>query len=237
VSEKIKGLIFNAYALVCAAMLVTATWMVFFMAPVEQVMGLSQKIFYLHVPSAMTMYLSVGLCSLASLAYLLTGRGRWDAWGRVGAELGTVACIIVLITGPIWAYQAWGAAWVWDPRLTGVAVLGLILAAYHLVRTVGDEGPGAKKLAALLGVLAAPNGYLIHIAVRMWGGQHPTVIYQGGGLDPVMRHVFLFCIATAFLFVGLLLWWRLDLMLLEQRVARQRVARLTGAPPPTGDLS
>lgn len=207
-------------------MLGIATYLVLFVAPVEEVMGLAQKIFYLHVPSAMAMYVGVAMCSISSLVFLINrGRG-WDAGGRVGADLGAVFCVIVLITGPIWAAQAWGEPWVWDPRLTGVAVLGLILASYNLVRIVGQENPAARRLAAALGVLAAPNGILIHMAVRMWGGQHPTVIYERGGLDPTMKMVFTFCIVAVMVLFAVLAWWRLDLALLRQRAEELEVRSL-----------
>lgn len=204
-------------------MLIVATWLVLAVAPVEEVMGPVQKIFYLHVPSALAMYLGVALCSVASLIFLLTRNKGWDAAGRTGAEVATLFCLVVLVTGPVWAYLAWGVGWVWDPRLTGVAVLGLILGSYHLVRAVSGETPAARRLAAALGVLAAPNAILIHFAVSMWGGQHPTVIYESGGLDPTMREVFLFCAATAAVLFAVLTWWRLDQALLGQRLEALRL--------------
>lgn len=207
-------------------MLSIATYLVLFVAPVEEVMGLAQKIFYLHVPSAMAMYVGVAMCSISSLLFLIKRGQVWDAAGRAGADLGVAFCLIVLITGPIWAAQAWGAPWVWDPRLTGVAVLGLILASYHLVRIVGQENQAARRLAAALGVLAAPNGILIHMSVRMWGGQHPTVIYERGGLDPTMKMVFIVCIAAVMVLFALLAWWRLDLALLRQRAEALEVRAL-----------
>ncbi len=212
-----KHTLFFVLVSLTGAVCVTASWLVLFTAPVEEVMGLAQKIFYLHVPSAIAMYAGVAMCSISSLVFLIGWNQKWDAAGRVGAELATIYCVIVLITGPIWAREAWGEAWVWDPRLTGVAVLGLILASYHLVRAVGEESPASRRLAAVLGVLAAPNGYLIHMAVRMWGGQHPTVIYESEGLDPVMRYIFLLCIAASMLLFASIAWWRLDLLLIQQR--------------------
>ena len=217
---------FYGLAACSAVLLAVATFLVIYVAPVEEVMGLAQKIFYLHVPSAMAMYVGVAMCSVSSLVFLISRKQAWDAAGRVGADLATAFCVIVLITGPIWAVQAWGAAWVWDPRLTGVAVLGLILASYHLVRIVGQESKAAQRLAAALGVLAAPNGVLIHVAVQMWGGQHPTVIYERGGLDDLMRAVFEVCIVAAMVLFATLAWWRLDLALLRQRASSLEVRAL-----------
>lgn len=222
-------LAFYGICAICAVKLAVASWLVLVVAPVEEVMGPVQKIFYLHVPSAMGMYLCVLLCSISSLVFLLRRSEAWDAAGKAGAEVGTLFCIIVLITGPIWANHAWGTAWVWDPRLTGVAVLGLILGSYHLARAVGQESVASRRLAAALGVLAAPNGLLIHYAVSMWGGQHPTVIYQGGGLDPTMEAVFYFCISTVGALSTVLYWWRLDLALLRHRVEATRVEALLAA--------
>lgn len=223
-SSKFIG--FAIIATLTCGQLITATALVLFCAPVEEVMGIVQKIFYFHVPSAMAMYAGVAMCSVASLVYLFTSKPGWDAASRVGAEMATLFCVIVLVTGPIWARQAWGAAWVWDPRLTGVAVLGLILASYHLVRAVGENSAPARRLAAVLGVLAAPNGYLIHMAVRMWGGQHPTVIYARGGLDPVMRDVFQFSIISMLTLFFLLAWLRLDLELIRQRAKQMETELL-----------
>ncbi len=217
---------FYGLAATCGVALALGSWLVLVVAPVEEVMGPVQKIFYLHVPSAMAMYVSVALCSLSSLLFLLLRSEHWDAAGKAAAEVATLFCVIVLVTGPIWAHHAWGTAWIWDPRLTGVAVLGLILGSYHLARAVGGESVASRRLAAALGVLAAPNGILIHFAVSMWGGQHPTVIYESGGLDPTMSSVFHFCLVTAGELCILLFWWRMDLALLKHRLEAARIEAL-----------
>jgi heme exporter protein C len=222
-------LVFFVLAAVTTAMGLVAIWLVAKVVPIPDGMDVSQKIFYFHVPSAIAMYAGIAMCTLSSFLFLIWRNERWDAAGKTGAELATLFCVVVLITGPIWAAQAWGAPWVWDPRLTSVAFLGLILAAYHLVRAVGEDSPAARRLAAALGVLAAPNAYLIHAAVRMWGGQHPTVIYERSGLDPTIRAVFLLCIATALVLCTLLAWWRLDLELTRRRAARLEVEAMLGS--------
>ena len=222
--EQRRNRAFYELVVLSSVLLVAATWLVVF-APIEEVMGVVQKIFYFHVPSAMAMYVGVAMCSVSSLVFLLKGTVKWDAGGRVGAELASMFCVIVLITGPIWAHRAWGAYWVWDPRLTSVAVLGLILASYHLVRAVGQESQPARRLAAALGVLAAPNAILIHFAVRMWGGLHPTVIY-GGRADAEMRNILVFCICGAATLFMLLAIWRIDMILLRERAKELQVRLL-----------
>jgi cytochrome c-type biogenesis protein CcsB len=58
----------------------------------------------------------------------------------------------VLITGPIWAHQAWGAYWNWDPKEVWAFITWVVYAAYlHARATAGWRGRNAALLA-LLGV-------------------------------------------------------------------------------------
>ena len=81
-------------------------------------MGIVQKIFYFHVPSAYAMYIGATACFIGSVMYLLKPTDARDALARAGAEVAIVFGAIVLITGPLWAAKAWGYYWTWDPRLT-----------------------------------------------------------------------------------------------------------------------
>ena len=94
-------------------------------APYESTMGLVQKIFYFHVPSANAMYLGYVVCAVASAVYLAKRDDRWDALAVAAAEVGTLFCAAVLVSGPLWARKAWGVYWTWDPRLTTTAVMVL----------------------------------------------------------------------------------------------------------------
>lgn len=53
-----------------AGFLSAALYMVFFVAPKEATMGISQKIFYFHVGAAINMLVSFGLCATAGIVYL-----------------------------------------------------------------------------------------------------------------------------------------------------------------------
>ncbi|GAA1940462.1 c-type cytochrome biogenesis protein CcsB [Nocardioides hwasunensis] len=58
----------------------------------------------------------------------------------------------VLITGPIWAHQAWGAYWNWDPKEVWAFITWVVYAAYlHARATAGWRGRNAAYLA-LVGV-------------------------------------------------------------------------------------
>jgi cytochrome c-type biogenesis protein CcsB len=54
----------------------------------------------------------------------------------------------VLITGPIWAHQAWGAYWNWDPKEVWAFITWVVYAAYlHARATAGWRGRNAAILA------------------------------------------------------------------------------------------
>ena len=58
----------------------------------------------------------------------------------------------VLITGPIWAHQAWGSYWNWDPKEVWAFITWVVYAAYlHARATAGWRGSKAAWLA-LVGV-------------------------------------------------------------------------------------
>ncbi len=58
----------------------------------------------------------------------------------------------VLITGPIWAHQAWSSYWNWDPKEVWAFITWVVYAAYlHARTTAGWRGRKAAYLA-LLGI-------------------------------------------------------------------------------------
>ena len=115
---------------------------------------MAQKIFYYHVPSAWVAGLAYLIVMFAGVLYLIKKEEKWDHLGLSSAELGTLFCAIVLITGPIWAKNIWGATWSWEPRLTTVLIMFLIYIGYFMVRNFGDEGERTRRISAVIGLAA-----------------------------------------------------------------------------------
>jgi heme exporter protein C len=212
------------------SVLVIATlWAVFAHAPVEQQMGIVQKIFYFHVPSAYAMYVGFTLAMIGSVGHLWKRQDRWDALAVAGAEVGLLFCAVVLITGPLWARKAWGVYWTWDPRLTTTLLAGMVFAAFVVLRSVGGAGEAEKRFASGLGIVGFFLLPVIHYSVQRWRGQHPTVITRaGGGLHPDMRPALWLGFALFTALVALLVWARaraeqarLGLAALETEAAAQ----------------
>lgn len=203
------------------AMMVYALWQVFIQAPEEKVMGAVQKVFYFHVASAMMIYLGVTIMLGGSIAYLWTRRQPFENLSRAATEVALLFTTIVLITGPIWARPAWGTWWTWEARLTTSLVLWVLLVAALMVRRYADEDDLGARLAAVVGIIAAMDVFVIRKAVQWWRGQHPQVFApnQPQGLAPEMQGPFLAAIVASLLLFCLLLWLRVRTLSLEQRLA------------------
>jgi heme exporter protein C len=145
-------------------------------APRESSMGLVYKIFYYHVPVAMTTFLGAFVCAWGSGLYLFKGSERGDQLAVSAAELTVLFGSCMLVTGPLWGRKAWGVWWQWDVRLTTALLLWMIFIAYLFARKYG--GPGSKKLAAALALFGAADVPLVYFSVSIWRTIHPkaTVI-------------------------------------------------------------
>ena len=208
----------------------------FLAAPPEQKMGVVQRIFYFHVPSAMMAFLGVGLCAVLSALYLWKRDRRFDIAAEAAAELGVLFCTIVLITGPLWARPVWGVYWTGEVRLTSTLILWLLFVGYLLLRgSAGGDRDATARFAAIVAIVGALDIPIIYKSVEWWRGLHPKVlkVSGGGGLDPAMARSLLVC-TVAFLLLFLALFFeRLRLGRLASDVAslEERAARL---PEPGG---
>jgi len=200
-------------------------WLIFFVflkVPTEATMGVVQKIFYFHVPSAYAMYIGATACFVGSVGYLVKGTDRWDALALAGAEVAVVFGMIVLTTGPLWAAKAWGYYWTWDPRLTTAMLQVMIYVAYLVLRGFAGDGTSERRFGAALGIVGAANLPIIHYAVQKWGGQHPQVISgKGGGLKhPDMKTALMMSFLAFTLFAVALLWARVKVEMARNRLAQ-----------------
>jgi heme exporter protein C len=141
-------------------------------APYESTMGLVQKIFYYHMPSAWMFLTASIVCGVASARFLVSGDARHDRTAWAAAELAVLFGLLTLVTGPLWARKAWGTFWVWDARITSSLVGWMIAWAYLILRRYG--GPGSEKLAAGLALFGMANVPFIYISVNYWRTIHPT---------------------------------------------------------------
>lgn len=176
-----------------------ALGLIFFHAPTESEMGVVQKIFYMHVPSAMAMMLLFVAAGVTSLVYLFRRRPGLDAAAAACADVGVLLALVVLTTGPLWARKAWGAWWTFEPRLTITLLVLLLYLGYHALRAFGGDDAFTRSLAAGVAALSLPALYFIHVAVELWGGNHPPNMAKGGYTeDPAMKLTFTVSLVAVF---------------------------------------
>ena len=177
--------------------------------PTDRAQGDVQRLFYLHVPAALTMYLAILLVFIASLLYLQSRNAQWDEVAAAGGEMGLLFGTIVIITGPIWAKPIWGAWWTWDARLTSFFILWLIFVAYVMMRSYGGSPEQVARFCAVLAILGFVGMPITHYAVEWFRTMHPDpVIMTEGGLGRGVPGSMLLTFAigmgaTVFLFANL----------------------------------
>jgi heme exporter protein C len=154
----------------------------FFVAPETEIEGVRQKIFYIHVPIALTAYFCFGLGAWKALLLLWRGGERYDLESYVAIHQGTIFGSLTLITGSLWAKTSWGVWWSWDSdQLVLFLVLFLFYCAYFMLRFSLPEGPRRARSSAvyaLFGVVLIPVSFL---AIRLANDLvHPTVFTREG---------------------------------------------------------
>ncbi len=179
-------------------MLCAAIALIFFYAPVDADQGLSQKIFYFHVPIAFTAYACFGWGAWKALLVLWKRRPGADLESYVAIHQGVIFGALTLITGSIWAKISWGVWWTWSERqLVLFLVLFLFYSAYFMLRFSVEAGPQRENLCAvyaLFGVVLIPVSFL---AIRLAENFiHPTVFTRHGPQMATSQFA-TFCVALA----------------------------------------
>jgi heme exporter protein C len=174
-----------------------AVALIFFYAPVDQD-GLNQKIFYFHVPIALTAYVCFGWGAWKGLLHLWKRAPGADLESYVAVHQGVIFGLLTLITGSLWAKISWGHWWVWsDRQLVLFLVLFLFYSAYFMLRYSIDPGPARENICAvysLFGVVLVPISFL---AIRLSESFiHPTVFTRHGP-DMAGSQFATFCVALA----------------------------------------
>jgi heme exporter protein C len=208
-----------------AALLGVAGYCALFVAPTERTMGLIQRIFYFHVPSAWTGFVAFLVSFIASIAYLRVRSPKWDWLAVSSAEIGVAFMTVMLVTGPIWAKPVWGIWWTWDARLTSTFVLWALYVCYLLLRTLIDDPERRGVVSAVFNIFAAFDIPLVYFSIWFFRTQHPQpVIGDGGSLDPRMLRVLLLCWAALLGVFVLLLRQRYRVEALRYRVEEMQIS-------------
>jgi heme exporter protein C len=176
-------------------------------APEDADQGISQRIFYIHVPVALTAYACFGWAAWKALRLLWTREQRYDLESYTAVHMGVIFGLLTLVTGSIWAKISWGVWWTWGERqLVLFLILFLFYSAYFMLRFSVDPGPARANLSAvyaLFGVVLIPVSFL---AIRLAENFiHPVVFTRDGPqMAGSMFATFLVCLGGTLALAGAL---------------------------------
>ena len=203
----------QVWAVLAALLLGAAIALIAFYAPVDADQGLSQKIFYFHVPIALTAYGCFGWGAWKALRYLWKRDESADLESYVAIHLGTIFGAMTLVTGSIWARASWGVWWAWSSKqLVLFLVLFLFYCAYFMLRFSVDPGVRRANLSAvyaLFGVVLIPISFL---AIRLASDFiHPTVFTPQVRDNLPGSMLLTFCVALAGMLAAAAAMYRIEL--------------------------
>lgn len=147
-------------------LMIAVIWLYGPVAPLREALNSPWLVIHVVAAAIATGAFTVG--GMTSALYLIKDRKTASATGylarvpskerldlisyRVHAFAFPVWTFAVLITGPIWAHQAWSSYWNWDPKEVWALITWVVYAAYlHARATAGWRGRKAAWLA-LVGV-------------------------------------------------------------------------------------
>ncbi|HKB19286.1 MAG TPA: cytochrome c biogenesis protein [Candidatus Dormibacteraeota bacterium] len=187
------------------ALMLIAGAAIFFYAPTDWLQGSVQRIFYLHVSSAIAAFGSFAVVLVGGVVYLRNESPVADRLARAGALVGVVFTTVTLVMGMLWARKVWGAFWVWDARLTSTLVLWIIYAGYLLVRRLADPGRQAARFSAVVGIFGFIDVPVVYFSVSWWATQHPGPVIINDALPPQMLATFLLTMACTAVLAGVMI--------------------------------
>ncbi|MEA2628790.1 MAG: heme exporter protein [Chloroflexota bacterium] len=178
---------------------------IFLFAPTDALQGPVQRIFYLHVSSAIAAYGCFGVVLIGGAVYLRNGNATADRLARAGALVGLVFTTVTLVMGMLWAKPIWGTYWTWDARLTSTLVLWIIYAGYLLVRRLAEPGRQAARFAAVVGIFGFIDVPIVHFSVTWWRTVHPGPVIVNDALPPQMLLAFFVTMACTLVLAGVMI--------------------------------
>ncbi|MHB0977097.1 MAG: cytochrome c biogenesis protein [Candidatus Aquicultorales bacterium] len=188
------------------AILLTGFVMAFAVAPAATLTDgvtadYAQKIFYFHVPVAITSFVGFILAAVFGGLFLAKRERRYDYLSYTTVQVGFVYGLLTELTGVIWDKAAWGVWWQWEPRLTTYLILMLMYSGYFILRSSMSEESSRARFSSVYSIIAAVSVPLTFFSIRLIPSVHPVVFSTSGSHMPaVMTISFMVAMAGMVLF-------------------------------------
>jgi len=136
--------------------------------------GHSVRIMYVHVPSSFIALGCFGLIGIASILNLIFKIKFVSLMAKSLAPIGCIFSLISIVTGSLWGKPTWGVWWVWDARLTSMAILFLFYLAYIFSWQFVNNYEKANKITSVIGIIGLFNLPVIRYSVDWWNTLHQS---------------------------------------------------------------
>ena len=175
-----------------------------YLSPDDYQQGSTVRIMYVHVPSAWLALLTYTIMTLYSVAALAFRIPFGFILNTAGAPIGAVFTLICIISGSLWGKPMWGTWWVWDARLTSVAILFIIYLIIIFINLSFENRVVREKVVAIFVIVGSVNLPIIKFSVDWWNTLHqPATISKLAkpSIDPSMMTP-LIIMTFAFMMIG-----------------------------------
>ena len=161
-----KPLIFTSSVILIAGLILV------YLSPLDYQQGLTVKIMYIHVPSAWLALLTYSIMTIYSIIGIAFKMPFSFIVNKAVAPIGAVFTLLCLISGSLWGKPMWGTWWVWDARLTSVAILLLIYLIIIFLDKTFENKEVREKTTAIFILIGSVNLPIIKFSVDWWNTLH-----------------------------------------------------------------
>ncbi|MDC3187162.1 heme ABC transporter permease CcmC [Pelagibacteraceae bacterium] len=176
----------------------------FYLSPDDYQQGSTVRIMYVHVPSAWLALLTYAIMTLYSILALAFRIPFGFIFNTAVAPIGAVFTLICIISGSLWGKPMWGTWWVWDARLTSVAILFIIYLIIIFMNLSFENRIVREKVVAIFILVGSVNLPIVKFSVDWWNTLHqPATISKLSkpSIDPSMMTP-LIIMTFAFIMIG-----------------------------------
>ena len=176
----------------------------FYLSPDDYQQGSTVRIMYVHVPSAWLALLTYAIMTLYSILALAFRIPFGFIFNTAVAPIGAVFTLICIISGSLWGKPMWGTWWVWDARLTSVAILFIIYLIIIFMNLSFENRIVREKVVAIFILVGSVNIPIVKFSVDWWNTLHqPATISKLSkpSIDPSMMTP-LIIMTFAFIMIG-----------------------------------
>ena len=203
--NKVADFIFKPLLILSLLLFFLGLLFSFYLSPDDYQQGSTVRIMYVHVPSAWISLLTYAIMALYSIAALAFRIPFGFIINTAVAPIGAVFALICIISGSLWGKPMWGTWWVWDARLTSVAILFIIYLIIIFMNLSFENRIVREKVVAIFVLVGSINLPIVKFSVDWWNTLHqPATISKLSkpNIDPSMMAP-LIIMTFAFMLVGM----------------------------------